>query len=187
MLRHQWWSSAMVTRRICFAVCTEDYVGVKQRSPLLWSWLDNVPSSFSLWLCWEETCSLGYVLDDICFSDHYSLWVWPSTLCSTLLSLAAAWRHTCRGHTLFCLMLFDATWVYFFSWVACMGAIFQLSERFQVTCLSPSLPSSLHPFLVIPFPPYSFPALAGIFSSFSVTSPHWQLKEEAASEENAIS
>lgn len=107
-------------------------------------------------------------LDCVSFSVCNNLWVQPCTLHSPLLSLAAAWRHTYYGHTLFCLLLFGA--LYFFSWVMCIEATFQLSEWVQVTHLYSFLPTLVF-FYLCWFLSFFF-----FFPSF--TSPQWWLTED---------
>lgn len=136
MLRHQWWCSTMVTGRIWFSACTEDGGGgTKKLPPLKLTWWYPWPQVIVVMLGGNMEVTLCY-LDCIWFSFCNNLWVWPCMLHSTLLSLAAAWRHIYYGHALFCLMLFGAACMYFFSWVMCIEATFQLSEWVQVTYLS---------------------------------------------------
>lgn len=142
--------------------------GTTKKYPLLkLAWWYPRPQVIVVMLGRNMEVRLCY-LDCVSFSVCNNLWVQPCTLHSPLLSLAAAWRHTYYGHTLFCLLLFGA--LYFFSWVMCIEATFQLSEWVQVTHLYSFLPTLVF-FYLCWFLSFFF-----FFPSF--TSPQWWLTED---------
>lgn len=139
--------------------------GTTKKYPLLkLAWWYPRPQVIVVMLGRNMEVRLCY-LDCVSFSVCNNLWVRPCMLHSPLLSLAAAWRHTYYGHTLFCLLLFGA--LYFFSWVMCIEATFQLSGWVQVTHLSSFLPTLVFFYLFFVF--FFFP---------SFTSPLWWLTED---------
>lgn len=123
--------------------------GTTKKYPLLkLAWWYPRPQVIVVMLGRNMEVRLCY-LDCVSFSVCNNLWVRPCMLHSPLLSLAAAWRHTYYGHTLFCLLLFGA--LYFFSWVMCIEATFQLSGWVQVTHLSSFLPTLVFFYLFFVF------------------------------------